>query len=118
MEQYSRLRVRLGMIEKVDFEQKMMGYTITHHINKRKKSKYQYFNRENNTKKLYLIGQHIVKSLVSTKRILIVPSCLRVREITRVFATLIHRLPRAVLCVICPLPTDTNNCVCPMILHT
>jgi len=57
MEQYSRLRVRLGMIEKVEFDNKMMWYTITYHINKHRNLKYQYFNRENNTKFVYLIGQ-------------------------------------------------------------
>ena len=37
----SRLRVRLGMIEKVEFLKNMMGDTIAHHIDKHRKLKYQ-----------------------------------------------------------------------------
>jgi hypothetical protein len=41
MRAISRLRVRCGMIEKVEFGKKMMGDTITHHIDKHIKLKYR-----------------------------------------------------------------------------
>ena len=117
MERYPRLRVSSGLIEKVEFWQKMMGYTITHHIDKHIKMKYRYFNRENNTKNLYLIGQHIVKSLVSTNCLLIVPLKSLSAWVTQraYFASLIHAYRRAVRDM--PMPPDTK-CVSSRKIHT